>query len=238
MPYNWKVEAERKRGRNSRLSEKSGIASGVTERTETTDKSDREKDYQEERSLSSLSLPVAIKLRISDAIKRTISRLPWQRGLFEYARMLKPIAAGYSIDSTNLSAFEAAVRAWHNATGHEHPFEEAWSEFIVAWPKIKCPAGEGLLEAISIRLDDSGLWPKVYQESRSNKLLALCWELSRAAGDGVFYLSVRKAEEVCGFPDRMTAWRRMKMLTVDGWIQEVQAGTTTKATRYKFLRNL
>lgn len=72
--------------------------------------------------------------------------------MLTFARRLKPIAAAWGVSEASIGVLKDAVRAWHDeARPPETPFEETWSEFAVAWPKIKTPAGGGRL-ASDVRL--------------------------------------------------------------------------------------
>ena len=72
-----------------------------------------------------------------------------------------------------------------------------------------------------------------YECPHTHRLSALCSELQRAAGDQPFYLACSKVEQVLGV-DRMTAWRRLKLLVADGVLRVAETHTKTKATRYRY----
>ncbi len=70
-------------------------------------------------------------------------------------------------------------------------------------------------------------------------LLRLCRELQRDAGERPFFLSARKAAEVCNI-DAMTAWRYLKGLAGFGVIEAVSVGSNKnrKASEWRYLRPL
>jgi hypothetical protein len=182
--------------------------------------------------------PTSLRGRARPAIEATKTRVPWQRGVFELARHLMPLAAGYNIAKDNPALFDEVVRDWHTAARPRATFTEVWAEFVVAWPKVKYAAGEGLFEVVVARASDQAYWPREYDEPQTNHLLAVCHELGRGVPGGVFYLSARTAMRVCGFGNAMTASTRLRVLQADGWIQLVEKHTKTRAARYRFARRV
>lgn len=191
------------------------------------------------RSVTFPSYSEQLIAAVQQGVAATRALRPWPRALFAFARHLKPAAAAYHVAASNVGVLEPAVRAWHAAAQPAAGWTDVWAEFVTLWPRVKYAAGAGLLDAIVARLTEPGYWPTEeqtgYDCSRTRHLLALCHALADAAGQP-FYLAVGTAQRVCGFANRMTTWRRLKLLAADGWIQEVQAGTKTKAARYVLRR--
>ena len=238
--YQWSKEAERIPPRR-----KSVVSGGVTQRTHKSTQSESKlsgKSSFKGKSIPSadcvlcVTIQAAAKFGISaDALARTVTRLPWQRGLFELARLLRPEADRVGITpEANIGVLEDVVREWHEeARPPGTPFAPTWNEFLVAYGKVKHPAGSGPFDVAlkQARIQAAALGHEDYGEPETVLLLCLAWQLQRVK-DGPFPLSARVAERACRFPDRMTAWRRLVMLQRDGWLRQVQEGTRMKAARY------
>jgi hypothetical protein len=116
------------------------------------------------------------------------------------------------------------------------PFEESWADFITAFPQVEFPKGKEPM-ALIIAKADASVAPdcvSLYESPVTIRLVKLCRELQRAAGDGAFFLSCRTAADLLGI-DRTAAWKRLKVLITDGIIAVAQPGTKTKAARYRYI---
>lgn len=184
-----------------------------------------------------VTLPAAVKL----AISRTAGRVPWQRGLFDFARSVYFEVGGEQADFSNKGPVWRVVRAWHKAAKPEGVgLTDAWAEFIVCWPKIKSPAGADRLALAvdEVERDLGGPLRHAFPHDRAmERLLLLCWVLSQTSDNGEFYLGVHSAMTVCGFNNKMTAWRRLQVLEAEGWIRRLRPGNIKRrhATVYKFI---
>ena len=115
------------------------------------------------------------------------------------------------------------------------PFDPTWADFVYGWPCVKFPKGSEPMTQVLANANASEL-PEMagrYDCPRTHRLIKLCRELQRAAGEGVFFLSCRKAGELVGI-DQTSAWKRLRMLETDGVLQATARGTKTKATRYMY----
>ena len=221
---------------------KSGLAQRVTERTERTERTEETEENREteaisEYALNSLSVSNEVAQQIQEAI---ISTLPEHEGarnqsLFELARALKAIPA---IADADLHDLRPVVRHWHRLAlpviGTK-PFDDTWAEFVYGWPRVRFPKGSEPMMQILANADSSEM-PVVagrYDCPRTHRLIKLCRELQRAAGDGPFFLSCRTAGELLGV-DHNTAWKRLRMLESDEVLKATARGTKTRATRYMY----
>ncbi len=77
---------------------------------------------------------------------------------------------------------------------------------------------------------------EVYDQSEVQRLVSLCRELQRSAGNNPFYLACRKAGELLGV-GRDKAHRWLFLLMQDRLLEEVCKGDfkTGRASRYRYL---
>ena len=77
-----------------------------------------------------------------------------------------------------------------------------------------------------------------YEQAEIFRLIAMCRELQRLAGDGPFFLGCRTAGQLLSV-GHDTAARWLKLLVLDEILKEVekggQPGTAYKASRYRYL---
>ena len=219
-----------------------GLALGVTERTEKTERTEdteenRETEAISEGALISLSVSNEVAQQIQEAIISTLPKGGLVRNglIFEFARALKAIPA---IADADLQDFRDVVRQWHKLAlpviGTK-PFDDTWADFVYGWPRVKFPKGSEPMNQILANADASEL-PVLagrYDCPRTHRLIKLCREFQRAAGDGPFFLSCRTAGELLGV-DHNTAWKRLRMLESDDVLKATARGTKTRATRYMY----
>ena len=62
-----------------------------------------------------------------------------------------------------------------------------------------------------------------YDSDATKRLVILCRELQRHAGDKPFFLGCRDAAKVCGFADHVTAWKKLNMLVADQILEPLVA---------------
>ncbi len=140
------------------------------------------------------------------------------------------------------SALRPIIAEWHRralpiiAT---KAFIDTWADFIVAWERVKYPAGASPVDAAFARAAASAPPAKAVQLYRDGPILllaALCRELQGTAGDGDFYLDVRTAGRLLNV-DHSTAWRWLKVLCAEGILQagEIGSKATRKASRFRYL---
>lgn len=182
---------------------------------------------------SVLSVPT-----IEDAIRMTLPDDTGQRHrrLFLFARALKAIP---DYANAGLKALKPVVRRWWKAALPKiktKAFDETWADFVGAWPRVHCPLGTGPMDAAVQRARKAVLpkCAKQYETDELRLLVKLCRELQRDARDRPLFLSARTAGEAIGVP-KTTAHRYLLVLKADEIIQLVEPGTTTKATRYRYV---
>ncbi|MDY7108772.1 MAG: bifunctional DNA primase/polymerase [Planctomycetota bacterium] len=220
-----------------------GLAEGVTERQSRYRDTEAIGNVIEGDSSVSPSLCInsdSLQERIENAILTTLPLREGERNrrIFDLARALKAIP---ELAESEPKALRATVRKWYElarpALSGEHGWDDVWADFIYAWPRVKWPKGHGPMSQILALVDEAELPAAAmqYDAPETRRLVAVCRELQRAAGDGPFYLSVRKAAEILG-RDLMTAHRRLNLLENDGILDAAEKGSpkTGKATRWRY----
>lgn len=215
----------------------------VTQRTQNTQAMVCvESIHKNKAALCSLcNIPVSVdRDDVQQAIKNSQPRRPGRRNrkVFQLCRELKAIA---DLADLPAAAFHAVVKEWHRqalstiATKH---FSETWENFTYAWPRVKHPAGQGVVQAAFARASKRKppkLAVKMYgPDDPAVKLAALCRELQRGRADGeFFYLDCRTAAKLLKV-STMTAWRWLNMLCRDGLLVEGEKGNreSRKANEY------
>lgn len=149
---------------------------------------------------------------------------------------MKAIPALADADARDLRDY---VREWHRRAlpiiGTE-PFDDTWADLVYGWEKVKFPKGQEPMTMI-LQQADSATLPKCaeqYDSPITHRLIRLCRELQRAAGDGPFFISCRKLAELFGI-DKDTANRRLHMLEEDHIIKKVGKHTAYRARRYRYI---
>jgi hypothetical protein len=174
------------------------------------------------------------------AIESTLPRRAGERNrrLFDLARRLKALVPG-----ATMADLRPIIVEWHRkalpiiAT---KPFIDSWGDFIVAWERVKYPAGKNPVDAAYARAMTAAPPAnavELYGRSAIVLLAALCRELQRIAGtDDFFFLDVRTAGRLVGV-DHSTAWRWLKVLCADGILKAGDIGrkATHKASRFSYL---
>lgn len=175
---------------------------------------------------------------IESAISRTVPEGEGQRHrcIFNFARELKGIPVLADAKARDLRDF---VKKWHAAalpTIGTKSWEESWADFLTAWPRIKFPKGTGPMADI-LKKADAATPPDIaddYDELSTRRLICLCRELQRDAGEEPFFLACTTAGDLLNV-ERTTIWRRFKVLEADGVLSVVERGTQKRATRYRYL---
>lgn len=146
------------------------------------------------------------------------------RRIFELARAMKAIP---ELAEATAAALRPAVKEWHRRALpniRTTEFAETWADFITAWPRVRYPRGMGVADALR-RADEQSV-PLVALEldypPHLRRLVALCRELQRDAGDGPFYLACRTAERLLGI-DHATAGRWFRVLLADGVLECIES---------------
>jgi hypothetical protein len=167
------------------------------------------------------------------------------RQVFELPRALKAIPR---LADAPVDAMKPHVRRWHRiglekAVIGTEPFDEAWIDFLHAWPKVKFPRGKEPMIAILERAKHSPP-PAVaqnYEGDGLRLLIAICRELQCASGNKPFYLACRTAATLLdlGENGHVKAWRWLTLLVHDGVIEAVKRGERGKrrASRFRYSEN-
>lgn len=176
---------------------------------------------------------------VEAAIRSTLPSGLHQRNslMFTFARSLKAIPALRDVEVHDVRKY---VLEWHRQALPNigtKPFEETWADFVHAWPRVKYPMGMTPVEAIMAQIRTVELPETVfgYESEDTKRLVSLCFELQRQAGDQPFFLSCRTAMAACGFESHVTAWKRLNMLICDQVLQLVTCGGRHTASRFRFI---
>ena len=182
---------------------------------------------------------VTLDDQVDRAIAGALPAGPGQRHrkIFEFARALKaipPLAGCQACDC------RAQVEAWHRRARpfiRTKAFEETWIDFLQCWDNVRYPKGEEPMAQVFDRacanIPEAA---EVYDQSEVQRLVSLCRELQRSAGNNPFYLACRKAGELLGV-GRDKAHRWLFLLMQDRLLEEVCKGDfkTGRASRYRYL---
>jgi len=156
------------------------------------------------------------------------------RCIFKLARALK-FMPGAAADP---AVFRNDIRQWHRLAlpiiGTKD-FDTSWSDFLRAWERARTPPGAVVIQAMKhADLADDPPCAQNYDHPQTIRLIKLCRELQRIAGDDPFFLSCRDAGRMIGM-DHATAADRLNMLIADKVLLLVQRQTERRARRYHFI---
>ncbi len=182
---------------------------------------------------------------VQEAIAATLPRRGGERNkkLFQLARHLKalPVLAGLPA-----RVLRPIVVEWHRRALpfiSTKGFADTWADFVLQWPKVRFPVGEGAVDAAferACQAEPPAAAVALYGgDGRLLLLASLCRELQRSAGDGPFFLDCRTAGRLLTVP-HTTAWRWLVVLCADEIVEVVEtggqaAGNAGKASRYRYL---
>ena len=116
----------------------------------------------------------------------------------------------------------------------ETDFHECQDDFINCYRKVISPLGQNVIEsAKGAKPSEADL---LLYGPKKSKLVALCRELQRIAGEASFFLGVRHAAEAMGTKDLYTARNALSSLVNAGVLVMERKGQLAgrKATRYRF----
>jgi hypothetical protein len=184
---------------------------------------------------ATIEVAVAIEAAIQGTLPRGQGRRHKQ--VFELARALKAIPALHDADASLLRGY---VERWHRlALTHINtkPFDETWADFVMGWPKVKFPVGSEPMSQLLAAAEARGPAPgaREYETATINKLVGLCRELQRVAGDEPFFLSCRTAGKLLKVSP-VTVCRHFAVLKADRVVAEVEKGDirSNRASRYRY----
>ena len=194
-----------------------------------------EMDEKPPLAASVKTLPEAVQLSLKDGFREDC--------LFVYARALKAfeITTGIKLQPSELDT--AFCLWWQTASTSkflpaEADLDEYRFEFGDAFAKAKSPLGSNpLVEAI--RRADTNPLPLIasrYNNPKIRRLVGVCFQLQRLAGDNPFFLSFRSAAKVIDKKTLNSASQCMNGLVRDGILSITTKGTPggRRATRFRF----
>ena len=201
----------------------------------TTDRTDQTESSSVRSVLSVLSVQ-RLNALITKAIPPCLGK---RRGrLFDLARR---IHADTTLREIRLAELKPFLRDWHQISlpnMREKSFDINWAEFVEAYGYVdpsRCvdPVDQAVSRIGSMELPAEALQ---YDTQLTQRLVALCAELSRTSANGVMYLSCRRAADALGTTDHASVARLLKMLCTDGVLELVEPGGphTNKASRYRY----
>lgn len=183
---------------------------------------------------------ISVNRRLGTAIKGTLPSGPGQRNrkILLLARCLKAIP---EVADKPAAKLRDVVKAWYKRALpviRTKEWEESWIDFAHAWKKVEKPIGEGIMSDVleAATLDDLPELANEYDRKETRLLVGICRELQRREGDNTFYLGCRTAAELLGV-DHKTAARWLKLLLVDGILEEIKKGSpkTHLASEYRYV---
>jgi hypothetical protein len=216
-----------------------------TEGAEDTESAEGAADTAPPPSLPELSVfsaPSVLQAQaVQLAVESTLPRAERQRNrrLFDLARRLKGIPF---LASADLATLRPIVVEWHRRAlpfiGTKE-FTASWADFIAAWGKVRVPAGQGPVEEAfrrAVKSEPPARAAALYDEPPVLLLAALCRELQRIAGAGLFYLDCRTAGRLLSI-HHTTAWRLLTVLCADGILMAGAKGSQVsgKANEYRYI---
>ena len=168
-----------------------------------------------------------------------VSTLPGMAGvrnrlILQFARQLK---GRPELSRLKVEELKAYVREWHKralSAIETKDFDVTWQDFVVAWGKVKFPAGQGPLDKIyAAGLKRMPPLAQGYHVPDVRNLIALCCELQRVAGDGTFWLGCRPAGAVLGV-SAATANRYLLKLQHDEVLHLITPGKRGRSAEYRY----
>lgn len=189
-------------------------------------------------SLSSLALSVSVTE--DELLQELNGNMPTGEGglnrrVLSLARKLKAIPLVAQADAEMLKEI---VGRWHCVAYPvgKKDFDDTWADFTYAWKLVKYAEGEGPLVEI-MRSADAAPMPECasqYDSESTRRLVKLCRELQKVAGNAPFFLGCRPAGHLLGI-NHVIASKRLNMLVTDGVLELIEPGTTGKASRYRYV---
>jgi hypothetical protein len=178
----------------------------------------------------------SLSIAVEQAIARTLPTGPGQRNrrLFDLAQALKGIMPGAIPDT-----LRPTVREWHRRALpfiRTKDFDETWADFLVAWERVKRPAGCSLQAALAAITHEPAPPVADRYDGALRTLVALCWQLQRQWGRRAFPLPCRIAADVIGVSP-LKAWQMLEALRIDRVIRLVKKGSkaTGRASEWRFI---
>ncbi len=181
------------------------------------------------------------KNAIEQAIAASIPEEPGTRNrkIFELARSLKTI-----FPNAEPGQLRGIVQSWHEQALpniRARDFLESWGDFVIAWPRVRFPKGEGTMDDVfnrGLKAEPSAIAVELYPDNpKMQQLVAICATVQEACGEQSWFLSCRKAAELLDVSS-MQAARWLAILCADGILELVSKGGTArsarKASRYRY----
>jgi len=182
-----------------------------------------------------------LQKEVEKAIEQTLPKKQSQRNdaIFPLCQWLKAIP---EIRNLPAKALKPIVKEWHNRAypfiGTKN-FTVTWADFVHGWKRVEWPKGDVMLSlAVKRALAGKTVLPEAeeYDSEEAKLLLKVCYELQQGVGDKPFFLASRDAGGIVGLSHK-AAYKLLEMFIEDEKLKLVQAHTTTKAPRYRYVVN-
>jgi len=159
---------------------------------------------------------------------------PYRKALFSLARQVKSLLADHRMltDRDAVGLLLLYVRKLYQD-------KPELIDLVTDFADCMRTAGRGAsrFDLAAQRCASPATWPPVNEDPRVNHLLALCRELADASADGVFFLSCRTAETVCGFSSHQRAAESIRWLVKAGYVELASKRKAGQAQEFRQVRN-
>ena len=159
--------------------------------------------------------------------------------VFSFARQLKAIPEYQLVEPTN-EAFRIAAQRWHafmlevGSIDNDTTVDEIRALLVSALPKVKYAAGHGIIATAWAAAQSSPI-PDILQlafdDERTWRLGAFCFQLQQLTGEEPFFLSCRVAGSLLEC-DHVRVSRLLRLMVTEGILEVIEKGTSRRATRY------
>jgi hypothetical protein len=180
-----------------------------------------------------------LKKEVEKAIEHTLPHKQGQRNdaVFPLCQWLKALPELRNLPAKELKPI---IKEWHKKAypviGTKN-FTITWADFVHAWKRAKWAKGDIMIsQAVKRVLAGKTALPEAeeYDSEEARFLLKVCYELQQGVGDKPFFLASRDAGGIVGLSHRV-AYKLLEMFVADGKLELVQAHTTTRAPRYRYI---
>ena len=220
-------------------------SSSVTQRTQENSGGSKTSSAHQTETACQMARPSEVTSLVEMAISKTLPTGPGQRHhcLFRLARKLRSIPG---FDGKPAASVISYVRNWYEQALpfiRTKDWLENWGDFAEAWDRVRYLEGTDKMTELIKRAATSPPPAFAHELGITSTgallLIRVCRELQREAGAKPFFLSARKAAEVCD-TNPMTAWRWLRGLAACGVLQAVSVGNNTsrKASEWRYLPSL
>lgn len=156
--------------------------------------------------------------------------------VFALCRELKAIP---SAANATLDELRPVVRRWFELARPvigTQDFDSTWADFVHGWARVKFPAGSEPV-AMALAAGDAAEPPACaarFDCPKTRRIIGLCRELQRIAGDAEFFIDCRTLGRLIGL-DHALASKRLGMLVAEDVLRLVERGQRGRASRFRYI---